>query len=142
VKYTTKAKILSIAAGVLALTAIATPFQVRDILKVLGVGAVVQKFGPEINRAINKLTDHDDSRVSKTKVVPIISVGSRKAIGAAQVMGPASQVDKVKSVAQLDQDIFGREVKIRALVPISSNGVSNIRRVEQVGISGIVDLRL
>jgi hypothetical protein len=119
------------------------PPQVRELLKVLGVGAVVQRFGPDINKAINKLTSHKDTRVSKTKVVPILSVGSRQAIGAAQVMGPAVDVDKVNAVAQLDQDIFGREVKIRALVPITSKDVlKDLRRVENVGISGIVDLKL
>lgn len=142
-KTKTKARVLLIAIGAMTLTAVAAPFQVKQLLKVLGVGAVVNEFGPEMNKGINKLSDHKDTSRSKTKVVPILSVGSRQAIGAAQVMGPAADVDKVQAVAQLDQDLFGREVKIRALVPIESkNIVQNIRRVENVGISGIVDLKL
>lgn len=136
-----KKRVIAIAAGVLALSAIGAS-QVGALLKVVGIGAVVQKFGPQINSAFNKLENHEDRVSSKTKVVPILSVGSRRAVGAAQVMGPASQVDQVKAVAELDQDLFGREVKIQALIPIDSNGVSNIHRVENVGISGIVSFRV
>ncbi len=80
-----------------------------------------------------------------TKVVPIISGGiaSRQAVGAAQVMGPRYQVEKVQAVAQIDQDILGKEVKIRAMIPIESKEIlKDIRRVEGVGVSGIVDLKL
>lgn len=127
----------------LALSAVAGA-QFMQVVKILGVGAAVQKFGPQINGAINKLSGHKDAGTTKTKVVPILSAGinSRKAIGAAQVLGPKSLVDKVKAVAQLDQDLFG-EIKIRAMVPVSSDkDLSNLKRVEGVGISGIVDLRL
>src|SRR5690242_2741860 len=84
-----------------------------DLVKIIGVGAAVTKFAPQFNSAINKLSGHSDTATMTTKVVPIISGGinSRKAIGAAQVMGPRGQVDKVKAVAQIDQDLFGREVK-------------------------------
>ena len=132
---------LFFAASILALAAIGAP-QVREVLKVLGVGAVVQKFGPQINSAINRLANHKDTANAYTKVVPIISVGSRKAIGAAQVQGSRARVQTVKSVAQLDQNILGGEVKIRALIPIASNDLANIRKVEGVGVSGIVDLKL
>jgi hypothetical protein len=131
-------------AGVLALSAIGAT-QIRQLIKLVGVGAAVSQFGPEINRGINKLTSHKDTFDMTTKVVPIISGGinSRNAVGAAQVMGPKDKVDTVKAVAQIDQDLFGREVKIRAMIPISSNQiVQNIRRVEGVGVSGIVDLKL
>ena len=136
-----KARVLAVVAGVAVLATFGAP-QVGQLLKIVGIGAVVQKFGPQINSAMNKLSSHDDTATSATKVVPILSVGSRRAIGAAQVMGPKSKVDQVKAVAQLDQDLFGREVKIRAMIPIDSNGVSNIHRVENVGISGIVDFRV
>ena len=137
-------KLAITAATVLALTAIGAP-QIRQIIKIVGVGAGVKQFGPDINKGINKLTNHKDTFDMTTKVVPIISAGvdSRKAIGAAQVMGPKDKVDQVQAVAQLEQDLFGREVKIRAMVPIASqNVVSNIRRVEGVGVSGVVDLKL
>jgi hypothetical protein len=116
-----------------------------DLVKIVGVGAAVTQFAPQFNGTINKLSGHKDSNSVMTKVVPIISGGlnSRKAIGAAQVMGPRSQVEKVKAVAQLDQDLFGKEVKIRAMIPIETKDiVKDIKRVEGVGISGIVDLKL
>jgi hypothetical protein len=119
--------------------------QIKQIIKVLGVGAAVKQFGPQINSAINKLAQQKDTPRMSTKVVPIISAGlaSRQAIGAAQVMGPADQVAKVQAVAQLEQDLLGREVKIRAMIPVESTDViKNIRRVEGVGVSGIVDLKL
>lgn len=137
-------KIAYIAAGILALTAVGAT-QIKQIIKVIGVGAAVKQFGPQINSAINKLASHTDTTTRATKVVPIISAGinSRQAIGAAQVMGPKSLVDKVQAVAQLDQDLFGREVKIRAMIPVESQDVvKNIRKVDGVGISGIVDLKL
>ena len=137
-------KISYIAAGILALTAVGAT-QIKQIIKVIGVGAAVKQFGPQINSAINKLASHTDTTTRATKVVPIISAGinSRQAIGAAQVMGPKSLVDKVQAVAQLDQDLFGREVKIRAMIPVESQDVvKNIRKVDGVGISGIVDLKL
>jgi hypothetical protein len=129
----------------LALAAVAMPFQFGQVLKVVGVGAAVRQFGGEINRAMNNLSNHRDSRQVKTKVVPILTVGigASSAIGAAQVMGPPHLVDQVQAVAQPEAHLFGREVRIRALIPVSSqNVVENIRRVDGVGISGIVDLKL
>ncbi len=137
-------KSLLVVAGIFAMTAVGFT-QIREIIKIVGVGAAVKQFGPDINKAINKLASHTDTSTRATKVVPIISAGinSRKAIGAAQVMGPKSLVDKVQAVAQLDQDLFGREVKIRAMIPVESQDVvKNIRKVDGVGISGIIDLKL
>ncbi len=134
-----------VAAGVLALSAFGVTQGIRQVIKIVGVGAAVKQFGPEINRGINKLANHTDTSTRATKVVPIISAGidSRKAIGAAQVMGPKSLVDKVQAVAQLEQDLFGREIKIRAMIPVESQDVvKNIRKVDGVGVSGIVDLKL
>ncbi|MBC8064505.1 MAG: hypothetical protein H7Y17_06730, partial [Chlorobia bacterium] len=39
-------------AGVLAMAAIGTT-QIREIIKIVGVGAAVKQFGPDINKAIN-----------------------------------------------------------------------------------------
>ena len=137
-------RILAVALCGLAVTAIAAdPFM--DLVKIIGVGAAVTSYAPKLNSAINKLANQHDTESVVTKVVPILSGGinSRKAIGAAQVMGPRSQVDKVKAVAQIEQDLVGKEVKIRALIPIESKDViRDIRRVEGVGVSGIIDLKL
>jgi hypothetical protein len=138
-------KLILAVGATLVLAAAALPFQFRDVLKVVGVGAAVKQFGGEINRAMNSLQSHRDSRQVKTKVVPILTVGvnASSAIGAAQVMGPPHLVDRVQAVAQPEAHVFGKEVRIRALIPVESqNVVENIRRVDGVGISGIVDLRL
>lgn len=136
-------RILLVSASVLALSAVAAP-QLREAIKVIGVGAAVKQFGPDINKAINRLSNHKDTAQQKTKVVPILSVGiggGGSSIGAAQVTGPAARVDQVQAVAQ-PQTRFG-DVSIRALIPVSSRDViKNIRKVEGVGVSGIVDLRL
>ena len=123
---------------------IATP-QIGQIIKLLGVREVVKRFGPDINKALNKLVKRDPKTELMTKVVPVISGGisSRQAVGMVQVCGPRQQVEKVKAVAQLDQDMFGKEIKIRAMIPINSDTIEkDIKPVDEVGITGIVDLKL
>jgi hypothetical protein len=113
-----------------------------DAIKIGGIGFAVSQFGKPINDAINKLTGTkgDDPHFS-TKVVPILSAGQGTAIGACQVGGPKAAVDTVKAVAQIEGKFFG-SVRIRALIPIAANNVSNIKRVQGVGITGLVDLKL
>jgi hypothetical protein len=137
-------KVAAIAAMLFSLTAISMP-QIREAIKILGVGAVVQKFGPDMNKALNKLVKHTDSRDSWTKVVPILTVGIGKsnAIGAAQVKGTRAQVEKVQAVAAPETELFGKEIRIRAMIPVSDKNVgSKIQPVTGVGVSGIVDLKL
>jgi hypothetical protein len=139
----TSRRLLAIGA-ILAVTAIASP-QIAQVIKLLGVGAAIRQFGGDINKGLNDLVKHKDTQIASTKVVPIvtISLNQRRAIGAAQVMGERSLVTKVKAVAQLEQNFFGREIKIRALVPVSDENIlAGIKRVEGVGVSGIVDLNL
>jgi hypothetical protein len=133
-----------IAGSVLLLAGVAAP-QIKQVLKVLGVGAAVKQFSPQINSAINKLSGHTDTASQTTKVVPILSIGVGKssAIGAAQVTGSRAQVAKVEAVAAPETDLFGKEIRIRALIPVSSKDiVRDIKKVEGVGVSGIVDLKL
>lgn len=135
-----------VAFAALAVTAIAAA-QIMEAIKIIGVGAAVKQFGPQINREFNKMTGHKDTDRSFTKVVPIITVGlnTRGAIGAAQVMGSRSNVQKVQAVAAPEVDLFGREIKIRALIPVSSTNITDpkkISAVDGVGVSGIVDLKL
>lgn len=133
---------LSVAA-VLAVTAIAAP-QIKQLIKVVGVGAAVKQFAPQINDAINKLAKHTDTPQMSTKVVPILSIslGSSSAVGAAQVTGPKRLLDKVQAVAAPEVKFMG-EIRIRALIPVSSkNVVEDVRKVDGVGVSGIVDLKI
>jgi biotin synthase-related radical SAM superfamily protein len=79
---------------------------------------------------------------TRTKIVPILTVGSSLRAGVAQVSGPKSRVDDVKVVARLDTD-YKDVVRIAVLVPVSTeNVVSNIKRVPQVSVTAIGDLKL
>ncbi len=139
-------KIAAVALATLAIAAVGTT-QIKEVIKILGVGAAVKQFGPDINREFNKLTGHKDTDSSYTKVVPIITVGlskSKGAIGAAQVMGSRRNVQKVQAVASPEANLFG-EIGLRALIPVDSANITdpkNIKAVDGVGVSGIVDLKL
>ncbi len=139
-------KVSGVALAAVLLLSAGAQGQVRQIIKILGVGAAVKQFAPEINRAFNGLTGHKDTNARYSKVVPIISIGinTRDAIGAAQVMGTKTQVDKVQAVASPEAEFLG-EVRIRALIPVDSVNITNpkeIQGVPGVGVSGIVDLKL
>ncbi len=118
--------------------------QLDKIIKVGGTVAVVNAFGKDMNKAINKLTGHTDKEASMTKVVTIFSVGLNQssAIGAAQVMGPKSQLDKVVAVAQPEAKLLG-SIRVKALIPVSNKDVlKGIRVVEGVSVTGLVDIKL
>lgn len=115
-----------------------------DIVKVGGVGLVVDKFGPQINDFINKLTANKDlSTEEATAVVPIISFGGGGYIGAVQVIGAKENVEKCKAVVQLEGNaVFGKNIRAKALVPVGSKTTSNIKRIYGVGVSAIIDIRI
>lgn len=137
-----KPRVLAIAA-VLGISAFAMADLFTTLLKTGGVAAVVSTFGKDIDKAFDKITQVKEGPNVKTKVVPIISVnfGKSTSVGAAQVSGAPEQVDKVNAVAQPSVKLFG--LTLKALIPVSSkNVISNIKRVDGVGVSGIVDIRV
>lgn len=115
-----------------------------DIVKVGGVGFVVDKFGGQINSFINKLTANKNlSTTEATDVVPIISFGGGGYIGAVQVIGSKDNVEKCKAVVQIEGNaLFGRNIRAKALVPVGSKTTSNIKRIYGVGVSAIIDIRI
>ena len=136
--------------GAFALTLALTPqavAQLDKILKGAAIGIVVDKFGGQINSAMNKIVG-DPNRVggNKTKVVPILSVGQGISAGAAQVSGPRSAVDQVQAVAQVEGNVsIGTSLRLKALVPVSTRNVKSdigLKRVYGVGITGLIDARL
>ena len=135
-------------AVIVAAASLATVAPVRagigDVLKGAGIVLLVDKFGDEINTAINKLTVNKGvGAEDRTKVVPIISIGQGGYAGAAQVSGPAHLVDKVKAVAQLETNVNGKMFRVKVLVPVESKDiVKDIKRVSGVGVSAIIDVRL
>ncbi len=59
----------------------------------------------------------------------------------AQVTGPEEQVNEVRAVAQLATD-YRDKARIRMLVPIHTEHlVDNLKRVPQVAVTGIGDIR-
>lgn len=114
------------------------------VLKGAGIVLLVNKFGGDLNKTINKLTANKGVAVNEmTKVVPIISIGGGSYVGAAQVSGPAAKVKLVKAVAQLETNFSGKTFRIKALVPVASkDAIKNIKRISGVGVSAIIDIRL
>ncbi len=115
-----------------------------DILKAGGIAFVVDKFGDQINNFINKLTANKNVGTTEaTAVVPILSLGSGAHIGAAQVIGAKENVEKCKAVVQIEANtVIGRNLRVRALVPVGSKTTSNIKRIYGVGVSAIIDIKI
>lgn len=122
-------------------TAVTQAFSLGSILKVGGVTVLVDKFGGQINDFLNKLLMKNGVGTDyATKVVPVLSIGTGKYIGAVQVVGPTAQVDKVKAVGQLEGS-FNDIARAKALIPLESVDITHLSRVQGVGISAIIDLK-
>lgn len=122
-------------------TAVTQAFSLGSILKVGGVTVLVDKFGGQINDFLNKLLMKNGVGTDyATKVVPVLSIGTGKYIGAVQVVGPTAQVDKVKAVGQLEGS-FNDIARAKALIPLESVDITNLSRVQGVGVSAIIDLK-
>ena len=116
---------------------------IKDGIKVVGIGAVVNKYDTKIDKAVNDLMDNNKVGTnSATKVVVIVSPIGNKHIGAAQVVGPKGQVDKVKAVVQLETSFMNKMFRIKAMVPADSSDPTKFDRVEGVGVSAIVDVKI
>jgi hypothetical protein len=77
-----------------------------------------------------------------TKVVPILSLGNGTRIGAAQIgANTKDAMERTQAVAQLEVDFSG--IRARVLIPIDSlNPVQQFRRVQGVGVTAIIDVKL
>ena len=116
-------------------------FSLGSILKVGGMGYLVDRFGPQIDNFLNKvLAQNNMSTTYTTKVVPILTIGSGGYVGAAQVTGPADEIEKVQAVAQLEAN-FNSTIRVKGLVPVDSMNPTSASRVQGVGVSAIIDLR-
>lgn len=108
-------------------------------LKLFGIGYVVSHFGPQIDKFITNLAGQRGVEwEGATKVVPIVSVGQGLFVGAAQIVGEPTQVDKVKAVGQMEATISS--IRGKLLVPVdTSNPSKNVSRVNGVGVSALID---
>ncbi|MBC7327521.1 hypothetical protein H5T87_05340 [bacterium] len=107
------------------------------------IALLVDRFSGQLNDFINKLMANEKLAPQEaTKVVPIISVGKALYVGAAQVVGPKDKVAQVQAVAQLEGDFHGEIFRVKALVPVTERGkITNLQRVQGVGISAVIDVK-
>ncbi|HMM19599.1 MAG TPA: hypothetical protein PKA10_02595 [Selenomonadales bacterium] len=113
-----------------------------DILKVGGIAVLVDKFATPLNNFINTLTaKHSAGSDYATKVVPVLTFGSGGYVGAVQVTGAQSLVDRTQAVIQIEAD-FNRQFRIKALIPIDSKNPVNFSRVQGVGVSAMIDVKI
>lgn len=125
---------------------VAQAIDLGSILKVGGIGLVVDTFAVQLNNFINTLMlQHNAAPEFATKVVPILTVGvlgNSGYIGAAQVMGPKELVAKTQAVVQVESSFSGNLFRVKGLIPIDSKVPVKFTRVSGVGISAIIDVRI
>ena len=122
---------------------IAQAFSLGDVLKVGGIGFLIDKFSGQLNSFINTLTfKHGAGSDYATKVVPILSFGGGGYIGAAQVIGSQDLINQTQAVVQIEGNFNGSQFRVKALVPIDSKNPVNFSRVQGVGVSAVIDIRI
>ncbi|HOO56624.1 MAG TPA: hypothetical protein PLN69_07360 [bacterium] len=118
----------------------------KTVGKVLTGAALVvltNALSNQLNDFINTVTlNKGVPTEADTKVVPIIAVGSGTRVGAAQVTGPKELVGKVKIVVQIETKFTAKNLDVEVFVPSDSINPLDFNRVEGVGISALIDLRL
>lgn len=110
----------------------------------IGIGIIVDTYGNKIDTFLNDLLKKNklDTKAA-TKVVSIISIGDGSAIGAAQITGDKSKVDKVKAVLQLESNkTFGSPLRMRLLIPVDKKSIKDVTRIDGVGVSTLIDIKL
>ena len=143
-----KLVVITLIVAVLAFGAVpaAQAIGLGDILKVGGIGFLVDRFAPQLNSFINTLMmQHNAAPEFATKVVPILTVGvlgNSGYIGAAQVMGPQNLIDKVQAVVQVGSSLHGNMFRVKGMIPIDIKIPVNFTRVSGVGVSAIIDVRI
>ena len=138
--------LLVVCMATLVAVPVADAINIGSILKIAGIGLLVDQFGPQLNSFINTLmAQHNATPEFATKVVPILTVGvlgNSGYIGAAQVMGPQNLVDRVQAVVQVESSFNGNMFRIKGLIPIDSKVPVNFSRVSGVGVSAMIDVRI
>lgn len=111
----------------------------RGGVKLVGIGYLVKQNAKALDKFINEITVRRNVPINQaTKVVPILSIGDKGYVGAAQVMGPKEAVNKTQAVFQIEESLD--RFRIKVLVP--SDSLTSLRRVEKVGISALIDVSL
>ena len=114
-----------------------------DMLKEKGMSLVLDHFSGKIDEYVNANAPLKIEKGFATKIVPVVTIGSKGYIGAAQVSGPKEQVDKCKAALTVEAQLASGAVRIQYLVPIDTNkptSLDNVHRVQGVGVSARLDL--
>lgn len=113
------------------------------VFRAAAIGVAVNSAARPLDKFINTLTFNSKVPIGmSTKVVPILSVGEKGYVGAAQVAGPSSYVQSVKAVWQYEDNFSRNEFRLKVLVPSSSLNPLELKRVQKVGVSAIIDVSL
>ncbi|MCS7252498.1 MAG: hypothetical protein RMK18_04120 [Armatimonadota bacterium] len=118
--------------------------QLGRVIKGAAIVFIVKQFGKQINDGINAvLLNRKWEHRKATKVVPIFSIGSGAYVGAAQVIGDEERVKEVEAVAQIEVNLPG-EARAKVLIPVDrvSLNITEIKRVYDVGVSAVIDIKL
>lgn len=123
---------------------VAQAVDLGSVLEAFGIAYAVRIFSSQINSFVNTLLlQRGVEWEGATKVVPIISIGSGAYVGAAQVVGPSSSVQRVAAVGQGELGISNQRIRLKTLIPLSTtNPTRGISRVGGVGVSAIIDFRI
>lgn len=112
-------------------------------LKEKGMTLALDHFSEKIDNYVNENAPLKIESGTATKIVPVVTIGSKGYIGAAQISGPKEQVDKCKAVLSVEGQLASGAVRVQYLVPIDTNkptSLDNVRRVQGVGVSARLDL--
>ena len=113
------------------------------MLKEKGMTLVLDHFSEKIDQYVNENAPLKIESNCATKIVPVVTIGSKGYIGAAQISGPKEQVDKCKAALTVEGQLASGAVRIQYLVPIDTNkptSLENVHRVQGVGVSARLDL--
>ena len=114
-----------------------------DMLKEKGMTLVLDHFSEKIDNYVNENAPLKIESGCATKIVPVVTIGSKGYIGAAQISGPREQVDKCKAALTVEGQLASGAVRVQYLVPIDTNkptSLDNVHRVQGVGVSARLDL--
>ncbi|MCJ7548294.1 MAG: hypothetical protein MUQ30_01260 [Anaerolineae bacterium] len=140
-RYRTMAILLVALAVFVPLTS-AGALSIGGVMKGAGIAKLVTLFADQLDSTINKLTANKNlPSTAATKVVPIVSLGQGSYVGAAQVSGPTKEVAKVNFVVQIEGTL-GKNFRMNALVPVEGSGITDMSRVQGVGVSATIDVKM
>ncbi|MDI6829092.1 MAG: hypothetical protein QME62_11470, partial [Armatimonadota bacterium] len=113
------------------------------IFRAVAIGLAVDATAPELDKFIRTVTFNNKVPINMaTKVVPILSVGEKGYVGAAQIVGPDSYVKDTKAVWLYEDNFSNNEFRLKVFVPSSSLNPLELKRTQKVGISAIIDVSL